>query len=50
MSIGLRWNLFNGFSDKARIEESKFAVDRSVAEEARRVPPFDYRFAGPTQT
>jgi outer membrane protein TolC len=35
ISIGLRWNLFNGFSDKARIEESKFAVDRSVAEEAR---------------
>ena len=25
VSIGLRWNLFNGFSDKARIEESKFA-------------------------
>lgn len=35
VSIGLRWNLFNGFSDKARIEEGKFAVDRSVAEEAR---------------
>ena len=35
VSIGLRWNLFNGFSDKARIEESKFAVDRSIAEEAR---------------
>jgi len=35
VSIGLRWNLFNGLSDKARIEESKFAVDRSVAEEAR---------------
>lgn len=29
VSVGLRWNLFNGFSDKARIEE------RSSAEEAR---------------
>ena len=35
VSIGLRWNLFNGFSDKARIEESKFALKRSLAEEAR---------------
>ena len=35
VSIGLRWNLFNGFSDKARIEESKFAQQRSSAEEAR---------------
>lgn len=35
VSIGLRWNLFNGFSDKAKIEESKFAVDRSLAEQAR---------------
>jgi outer membrane protein TolC len=35
VSIGLRWNLFNGFSDKARIEESKFAVERTSAEEAR---------------
>jgi len=35
VSIGLRWNLFNGFSDKARIEESKFARQRSSAEEAR---------------
>jgi outer membrane protein len=35
VSIGLRWNLFNGFSDKARIEESKFALERSSAEEAR---------------
>ena len=32
VSIGLRWNLFNGFSDKARIEESKFAQRRSEAE------------------
>jgi len=35
VSIGLRWNFFNGFSDKARIEESKFALQRSSAEEAR---------------
>ena len=35
VSVGLRWNLFNGFSDKARIEESKFALERSSAEEAR---------------
>jgi outer membrane protein len=33
VSIGLRWNLFNGFSDKARIEESKFALRRSEAEQ-----------------
>ena len=32
-SVGLRWNLFNGFSDKARIEESKFALRRSEAEQ-----------------
>ncbi len=31
VSIGVRWNLFNGFSDKARIEESKFALRRSEA-------------------
>lgn len=35
VSIGLRWNLFNGFSDKARIAESKFALERSIAEEQR---------------
>jgi outer membrane protein len=35
VSVGLRWNLFNGFSDRARIEESKFALQRSSAEEAR---------------
>jgi len=35
VSIGLRWNLFNGFSDKARIEDSKFAQQRSSAEAAR---------------
>ncbi|MBZ5635558.1 MAG: TolC family protein [Acidobacteriia bacterium] len=35
VSIGLRWNLFNGFSDKSRIDESKFAQQRSSAEEAR---------------
>ncbi len=35
VSIGLRWNLFNGFSDKARIEETKFAQQLSSAEAAR---------------
>jgi outer membrane protein len=35
VSIGLRWNLFNGLGDKARIEESKFAQQRSSAEAAR---------------
>jgi outer membrane protein TolC len=34
VSIGLRWNLFNGFSDKARIEESDFALRRSKADQA----------------
>jgi outer membrane protein len=33
ISIGLRWNLFNGFSDKARIEESKSALQQSKAEQ-----------------
>jgi outer membrane protein len=37
VSIGLRWNLFNGLGDKARIEESKFAQQRSSAEAARTV-------------
>lgn len=31
VSAGLRWNLFNGFSDKARIEESKSLLRRSEA-------------------
>jgi outer membrane protein TolC len=35
VSIGVRWNLFNGFSDKARIEESKFALRQSGAEQER---------------
>jgi outer membrane protein TolC len=35
VSVGLRWNLFNGFADKTRIQESKFALQRSAAEEAR---------------
>ena len=34
VSIGLRWNLFNGFSDKARIKESNFALRRSEADQA----------------
>ena len=35
VSIGLRWNLFNGFGDKARIAESKAAVKQSEAQRAR---------------
>ncbi len=35
VSIGLHWNLFNGFSDKARLDESKFALLRSQAEQER---------------
>jgi outer membrane protein TolC len=35
VSIGVRWNLFNGFSDKARIEESTFALRQSKAEQER---------------
>jgi len=34
-SIGLRWNLFNGGADKARIEEAKQSVERAHAEEQR---------------
>ena len=35
VSVGLRWNLFNGFGDKARIEESRYALHRSEAEQQR---------------
>lgn len=35
VSIGLRWNLFNGFGDKARIEESNAQLRRSEAEQER---------------
>lgn len=35
VSIGLRWNLFNGFGDKARIEERKFALRQREAEQQR---------------
>jgi len=35
VSIGLRWNLFNGFGDRARIEESRSALRRSTAEQER---------------
>ena len=34
-SVELKWNLFDGFSDKARIEESKAAIQRSEAERAQ---------------
>ena len=35
VSIGLRWNLFNGFGDKARIEASQYAAQQRSAEAAR---------------
>lgn len=34
-SISLRWNLFNGFGDKARIDEAKYLLRRSQAEADR---------------
>jgi outer membrane protein TolC len=34
-SVSLRWNVFNGFSDKARIEEGKSLLKRSEADEQR---------------
>jgi outer membrane protein TolC len=35
VSIGLRWNLFNGGADKAKIAESEAAMRRTAAEQAR---------------
>ncbi len=35
VSVGLRWNLFNGFSDKARIEETQSLLRQSEAEQRR---------------
>jgi len=35
VSIGMQWNLFNGFADKARIDENRFAVARASADAAR---------------
>jgi outer membrane protein TolC len=34
-SVGLRWNLFNGLADKARIEESGHWLERAHADERR---------------
>jgi len=34
-SIGLRWNLFNGFADKARMAESSHWLERAHADEER---------------
>ncbi|HTS26876.1 MAG TPA: TolC family protein [Bryobacteraceae bacterium] len=34
-SIGLRWNLFNGNGDKAKIEESRHWMERAHADEQR---------------
>lgn len=33
VSVGLHWNLFNGFSDKARIDETKSLLRRSQAQQ-----------------
>lgn len=35
LSIDLRWNLFNGFADKARIKENESAQRRAAAEQER---------------
>jgi outer membrane protein len=35
VSLGLRWNLFNGGADKARIAETAAGVRRTAAEQAR---------------
>ena len=35
VSIGLRWNLFNGGADKAKIAESEATTRRAAAEQAR---------------
>jgi outer membrane protein TolC len=35
VSMGLRWNLFNGLSDKARIEETKSLLRHSEADQER---------------
>lgn len=35
VSIGLRWNLFNGGADRARIAESQASLRRTAAEQAR---------------
>jgi outer membrane protein TolC len=35
VSLGLRWHLFNGFSDRAHIDESKALLHRSQAEQER---------------
>lgn len=33
ISVGLRWNLFNGFGDQARIREAQALIRRQVAEQ-----------------
>ena len=35
MSVNMKWNLFNGFTDKARIAESGYLLKRARAEEQR---------------
>ena len=35
VSIGLKWNLFNGFADKAKVKESQLALRRTSLEQKR---------------
>ena len=46
-SIGLRWNLFNGLADKARIEESSHWLERAHADEQRVDSAVRWRYAAP---
>ena len=50
MSVGLHWNLFNGLSDKARIDASQFALRRTEAEEKRADSAIQLQVRGPMQT
>jgi outer membrane protein TolC len=34
-SVSLRWNVFNGFGDKARIEASRYGLDRAKAQQSQ---------------
>ncbi len=37
LSAGVRWNVFNGFGDKARISESEFAIRERSADQERAI-------------
>jgi outer membrane protein TolC len=34
-AVGLRWNLFNGYADQARVEETSHLLRRAAAEQSR---------------